>query len=344
MNEPHMSDEADIQRAAELIRAGKVVAFPTETVYGLGADALNPQAVARIFEIKARPRFDPLIVHIASRSQALDLAAEFGPIASRLAEIFWPGPLTLVLQRRPIVPDIVTSGLDTVAIRMPDHPIALKLLREAATPIAAPSANRFGRLSPTTAAHVQSELGSEPDMILDGGPCTTGVESTILSLVDHPTLLRPGGVPIELLEAVTGPVRLATTAQKRPAAPGQLPHHYAPRTPLFLHDGDFWKHPDATPPTPAAASADPAESTPRHTRGLLLLRPPTEPTGYGHVEVLSSAGELREAATNLFAAMHRLDAAGLTAIDAQRVQNRGLGMAINDRLMRAAAGSTGQSQ
>ena len=312
----------NIERAAELIRAGGVVAFPTETVYGLGASALHAHAVARIFELKARPRFDPLIVHIAALAEVESLAASFSSNARKLAERFWPGPLTLVLPKLPIVPDIVTAGLHSVAIRVPDHPVALALIRAAGVPIAAPSANQFGRTSPTIAAHVAEQFGEQLELILDGGPCRVGVESTIVSFVGpRPVLLRPGGVPLEQIEAVIGRVDVPTCDGERPLAPGQLPSHYAPRTPLRLLCENISQ--------PCAARV-----------GLLSFRRPVDIAGMTAVEILSEAGDLREAAANLFAAIRRLDAQRLDLIVAEPVPETGLGRAIMDRLRRASAGTT----
>jgi L-threonylcarbamoyladenylate synthase len=216
--------------AAELIRAGRLVAFPTETVYGLGANALDAAAVERIFAAKGRPRSSPLIVHVASVAMARKLAAEWPPAAEKLAARYWPGPLTLVVPKRAVIPDIVTAGLPTVALRMPAHPLALALIRAAGVPIAAPSANRFTELSPTTAAHIPQSLA---DYTLDGGPATVGIESTVLSLVGTPTLLRPGTIPITELESVVGPIA-APTVETPHASPGMHPRHYRPRTPLYL--------------------------------------------------------------------------------------------------------------
>jgi L-threonylcarbamoyladenylate synthase len=225
-----------IAEAAAIIRAGGLVAFPTETVYGLGADGLNPAAVARIFEAKERPSTDPLILHIAEPETLLQLVREAPPVALELARRFWPGPLTLVLPKQPGVPDIVTAGLATVAVRMPAHPVALALIRAARTPIAAPSANRFGRTSPTTARHVQDDLGDRIDLILDAGPTPIGVESTVLDLTRPvPTILRPGGLPREALEGLLGPVAVQTHLAEGPMpSPGLLPKHYAPRAPMIL--------------------------------------------------------------------------------------------------------------
>lgn len=309
------------KRAAVILRKGGVVAFPTETVYGLGAIAFDPTAVARIFEIKGRPRFDPLIIHVGSLRQAQSLVADYPLKARELARRFWPGPLTLVLPKTDRVPDIVTAGLPTVAIRMPDHPLALALIRQSDAPLAAPSANPFGRVSPTTAEHVREQLGQDVDMVLDGGPCRVGVESTILSLVDgKPVLLRAGGVAVEDVEAVVGPVLRPHSDPDRPMAPGQLARHYSPRTPLVLHSED-------APPTDGRRI------------GLLSFQEPPITLGFAAVEVLSPSGSLREAAANLFAALHRLDRLGLDLIVAEAVPDTGLGLAINDRLGRASRGS-----
>lgn len=307
----------NIERASRLIREGGVVAFPTETVYGLGASAFDALAVARVFELKARPRFDPLIVHIANVREVDTLAASFPTAARKLAEQFWPGPLTLVLPKHPVVPDVVTAGLASVAIRQPDHPVALALIRAARVPIAAPSANQFGRTSPTTAAHVAEQFGEQLELILDGGACRVGVESTIVSFVEPtPVLLRPGGVALEDIVAAIGPVALPTSDGDRPLAPGQLPSHYAPLTPLrLLHERD-------SPPSAGRI-------------GLLSFRRPPNTDGLTAVEILSEEGDLREAAANLFAAIRRLDAQRLDWILAEPVPETGLGRAIMDRLRRA---------
>lgn len=298
---------ASIRRAAEALRRGEAVAFPTETVYGLGADALNARAVARIFEIKKRPSFDPLIVHIVGDVDRLAEADD--PRVAKLARKFWPGPLTLVLPKKPIVPDIVTSGLDTVAVRVPDHRVAQRLIRAFGGPIAAPSANLFGRVSPTTAEHVREQL--RLPIILDGGPCRVGVESTVVSLAQaRPILLRPGGVPVEDIERAIGPLQKGSRTIQ---APGQLPQHYAPRTPI----------------RPLG------RRLPKGRVGLIAFRRPRE--GFAAVEVLSPTGDLREAAARLFASMRSLDALGLDGIVFEKVPERNLGRAIMDRLRRASA-------
>jgi L-threonylcarbamoyladenylate synthase len=315
-------DPAAVAEGARVIRAGGLVAFPTETVYGLGANALDPRAVARIFEVKARPSFDPLIVHLADASSLSRVTSTPDSRVERLAARFWPGPLTLVVGRHASVPDIVTAGLDTVAVRVPAHPAARDLVRAAETPVAAPSANPFGYVSPTTAAHVAEHLGDAVDLILDGGPCPVGVESTIVSLVsDPPGLLRPGGVAPEEIEAVLG-VRLVRSNPpgERPLAPGQLPRHYATRIPLRILTGPAGRAP-----------ADAGRV------GLLAWQQVPAGAGYAAVEVLAPDGQPSTAAARLFAALRRLDAQDLDTIVAEPCEERGLGHAIMDRLRRSAA-------
>jgi L-threonylcarbamoyladenylate synthase len=312
------SESGSIEHAARILRDGGLVAFPTETVYGLGADVGNPQAVARIFEVKARPRIDPLIVHVAD----FDSARQYGifpAIADVLAQRFWPGPLTLIVDRKPSVPTIVTAGLDTVAIRIPAHPAALALIRAAGRGIAAPSANPFGYVSPTEARHVAEQLGTAIDLILDGGPCTIGVESTIVSLSGSAfSVLRVGGTPIEDIESVLGKLQIAVENGSRPQAPGQLKRHYSTHTRLLIADESM-------------------ETKNRGERvGLLCLVEPPNPQDYAAVEVLSPCGDLREAAANLFRALRRLDSLPLDRIVARPVQEEGLGRAIMDRLRRCS--------
>jgi L-threonylcarbamoyladenylate synthase len=315
----------DIARAASLIREGGLVAFATETVYGLGANAYDVRAVGRIFEAKDRPTFDPLIVHVGNRAWVESVAATVTPLAQRLIDAFWPGPLTLVLPKTDRIPDLATAGLPTVGVRMPSHPSAVELLRQANVPIAAPSANRFGHVSPTRAEHVAEQLGDRIDYILDGGPCTVGVESTILDVTGaQPVLLRPGGLPLEAIEAQIGPVRLieAMSAANEPQpSPGRLLRHYATRTALVIADAE------ESPPSIARV-------------GLLTLAAKSDDEHYAAIETLSPAGDLAEAAANLFAAMRRLDARGLDLIVARLVPEVGLGRAINDRLRRAAHRTT----
>jgi L-threonylcarbamoyladenylate synthase len=305
-----------IARATALLRSGGVVAFPTETVYGLGALVWDARAVARIFEIKRRPAFDPLIVHVYDRTALERVAVEIPQAAEALIERFWPGPLTLVLPKRPSVPALVTSGLARIAVRMPSHPTARALLRGTGEPLAAPSANLFGGLSPTRAAHVAQGLGPSVDLILDGGPTQYGIESTILAFDPEPVLLRPGAIPIEELEAAVGPIS-RQPLRGAALAPGQLPVHYAPRTTLRVID-------PAHVPLAQRARA-----------GALSLQQPFQ--GYAATRVLSRRGDMREAAAVLFEALHELDALRLERIDAQPFSEDGLGLAIMDRLNRAAA-------
>ena len=322
----------DTSRSARLLAEGKLVAFPTETVYGLGANALDETAVARVFAAKNRPKFDPLIVHVFEAGQLDALVTAIPPAAQRLIDRFWPGPLTLVLPKTDRVPDLVTAGLSTVGLRMPDHPLAIELLRESGVPIAAPSANPFGCISPTTAAHVAEQLGDQVDYILDGGPCRVGLESTVLQIEGEPTgvsprssdatLLRPGGTPVEDIEALIGPVDSTATVSSDSTAqpaPGMLTRHYAPGTPLGIVDG------------PASFDSPTAERV-----GLLTFQPHESADEFSIVETLSPTGDLVEAAAGFFAALRRLDAAGLDRIIATPFPETGLGRALNDRLRRAA--------
>jgi L-threonylcarbamoyladenylate synthase len=327
------ADSAAIAEAAHLLRAGQLVAMPTETVYGLAADALNAQACAAIFEVKQRPQFDPLIVHVLDLEAVWALCAPGlrGPLEKgagtlaqafvpALAKAFWPGALTLVLPKSDAVPDIVTSGLPTFAVRIPSHPVARALLGAVGRPLAAPSANLFGCLSPTTAEHVEEQLGDRVPLILDGGPCEVGVESSIVDLSgEAPRLLRAGGVTQEALEEVLGrPLEMGPSVLERPLAPGQLASHYAPITPLRIYAKGQLPRP------PGRA-------------GLLSLQGKPIGAAYSEVEVLSPTGDLREAAANLFAALHRLDAADLDVINVETLPETGLGRAIMDRLRKAEA-------
>jgi L-threonylcarbamoyladenylate synthase len=304
----------DVAAMAARLRAGGLVAFPTETVYGLGADATNSDAVLSIYETKGRPRFNPLIIHCADLAMAETLV-EFSPLARALATQFWPGPLTLVLKRRAGggLSDLVTAGLDTVGVRVPDHPLALSLIRAAGIPLAGPSANPSGRLSPTTAAQVIAGFaGAVP--VLDGGPCRSGVESTILKVDgDTVTQLRAGALAREEIEAHLGRPIAVAAPNAEISAPGMLASHYAPNARVRLN----------------ATSAMPGEA-------FLGFGP--LPAGLtGPVENLSPAADLREAARNLFAMLHALDASGASGIAVAPVPDTGLGEAINDRLSRAAA-------
>jgi L-threonylcarbamoyladenylate synthase len=312
--------KSEILRGADILRKGGLVIFPTETVYGLGANALDARAVARVFEAKQRPRFNPLIVHVRGQRQAETLVREFPPKARTLAERFWPGPLTVVLPKADLVPDIVTAGLPSVAIRVPAHALAQELLRESDVPIAAPSANRFGGISPTMAGHAEEETSNDADLVLDGGPCAVGVESTVISFLNgRPTMLRPGGVPAEDVRRVIGDLHEAPSEEPRPLSPGRLARHYAPRTPLFV------------------ASSTPAP-VPGKRAGLLAISARTPAAGFTVKEILSPDGDMREAAANLFSALRRLDAKGLDLIVAESVPDKGIGAAIMDRLRRACSG------
>lgn len=318
------NDPAHVTRAAEVLRSGGLVAFPTETVYGLGADASDAKSVARVFEAKARPAFDPLIVHVPCASAAKPLWSSVPPGADALAARFWPGPLTIVLPKASAVPDIVTAGLPTVAVRVPAHPAALKFLEAAGRPVAAPSANRFGRRSPTTAAAVVESLGDAVDAILDGGPCAVGVESTVVKW-DGPvwTVLRPGGVAFEDLEGIVPVLR----GKKGSAveSPGQLESHYAPHTPLVLLDR----------PLEALVLR-----LGRRRAGALLFKRRAVPDGFVHAEFLSESGDAREAASKLFEALRKLDKMGLDLVVAEPAPPAGLGEAIQDRLRKASHGRT----
>lgn len=317
----------DVRRAAGLLREGKLVAFPTETVYGLGADATNPVAVARIFESKNRPTFDPLIVHVADFDHVFALVTDFPASAQLLAKAIWPGPLTLVLPRSGMIPDLVTAGLSGVGIRIPRHPLAIELLSLAGCPVAAPSANPFGRISPTTAAHVRDGLAGRVDCILDGGPCHVGLESTVVSfLTSQPTVLRPGGCPVEDIEQIIGPVlhAKADTSRENSAqpSPGMLSRHYAPRTRLLLIEYD-----------------QPAVPIPGLRCGLLTEGTRPRQSGFAHIQTLCSAGDLRTCAARFFAALRSLDSEHPDVIIAHTFPEHGLGIALNDRLKRAATGS-----
>jgi len=304
------ADAAAISAAAVMLREGGLVAFPTETVYGLGADASNGRAVASIFAAKARPRINPLIVHVKNVAQAAEFAI-FSPIAKTLAEAFWPGPLTLVLPRHPegCLSLLVSAGLDTVAMRAPSHPVAQALIAEAGMPLAAPSANPSGRVSPTSAAHVAEGLDGKVDMILDGGTTPIGIESTVVGFSVVPVLLRPGATPRAEIEKITGP--LASPSKGSITSPGQLKSHYAPRARLRLK----------------AREAEPGEA--------LLAFGPDVPDAAKMLN-LSPTGDLAEAAANLFAMLRVLDGEA-EAIAVMPIPGTGLGEAINDRLKRAAA-------
>ena len=322
----------DRDAAVELLRNGELVALPTETVYGLAAKTLNPIAVAKIFEAKERPRFDPLIVHLPDRDwlgRIVNVPAGDRQLIGKLANKFWPGPLTIVLPKREIVPDIITAGLETVAVRLSAHPVFAEIVGELDEPLAAPSANRFGRVSPTTAQHVLEELEGRIALIVDAGPTEHGIESTIVAVRDgRIAVLRRGPITDEQLSGFADIV--SVTGTQRISAPGQLPSHYTPTTPLRLID---------------KAEAFPSQKNQRV--GLLAwsgaFPSPTSPQletscseAFAAVRNLSDRGDLREAASNLFRYLRELDALGLDLIVAERVPSRGLGAAIMDRLERAS--------
>lgn len=306
----------NLESAFSALVKGNLVAIPTETVYGLGGNGLDPDAIAKIFAAKNRPKFDPLILHIGDISQVASLTTTFPEKAQKLAQKFWPGALTLILPKSDLVPDIASSGLDSVGIRMPSHRLTLDLLRSLPFPIAAPSANPFGYVSPTTAQHVLDQLDGRIDYILDGGPCEIGIESTIVSFVaDTPTILRHGGVSQEDIEGVIGAVKANTESSSRPEAPGMLLSHYAPKKTVLL--GNI------------------KELMAEHKSSRFAVLGFLGTYGASG-EVLSVSGDLQEAAKNLFAALRRLDTADIDLILTENVPNVGLGMAINDKLQRAA--------
>jgi L-threonylcarbamoyladenylate synthase len=313
---------AGVATAALTLAAGGLVAFPTETVYGLGADATDATAVARLFAAKGRPSFNPLIAHVSDIAAARRLA-RFDPVAERLAEAFWPGPLTLVLPKSADCPvaELATAGLDTIGVRVPAHPVARDLLRDFAGPVVAPSANRSGHVSPTTAEHVLGDLGGQIDLIIDGGATPVGVESTIVACLDAPTLLRPGGVPREDIERLldlplASAPHSAGPGEENPLAPGMLASHYAPHARLRLAA-------ERVAPGDALLGFGP-QAMSGHDKAAMVLN-------------LSARGDLVEAAANLFSHLRALDASGAGVIAVAPIPHEGLGEAINDRLARAAA-------
>ncbi|QOI97583.1 MAG: threonylcarbamoyl-AMP synthase [Flammeovirgaceae bacterium] len=307
-----------IEKAAQLLRAGELVAIPTETVYGLAGNALNPKAVAKIFETKNRPHFNPLIVHVPDGTTAKSYVQQFPEPAEKLARAFWPGPLTLVLKKKPIIPDLVTAGFDTVGLRCPDHPLTHTLLSQLAFPLAAPSANLFGRVSPTKPEHVNEQLGQRIPYILDGGSCVVGIESTIVGFEeDQPVVYRLGGITIEQIRQVVGEVFIKTNGTKNPRTPGQLKSHYAPSKKIIL-----------------GKIEELLQRYPAHCSGILTL---SKDFNSPHQRMLSPTGNLHEAAHNLFQALRDFETMPVDVILAELVEEQGLGRAINDRLRRAAA-------
>ncbi|MDJ1467875.1 L-threonylcarbamoyladenylate synthase [Xanthocytophaga flava] len=314
--------DKDIYKAKSLLEAGEVIGIPTETVYGLAGNAFNVQAVTKIFQTKNRPTFDPLIVHSSSLAKIIQFVETIPPLAQKLATHFWPGPLTLLLQKKPNIPDLVTSGLETVAVRMPSHPLILDLLELLEFPLAAPSANPFGYISPTQAEHVQAQLGNKIPYILDGGPSHVGIESTIIGFEDTtPIVYRLGGLSIEAIESVIGPVSLMPHSSSNPQAPGMLKSHYAPRKPLVLDSIDQVLKQYAPEKIGYMGFSDFRKDLPEKNQ-----------------LVLSQSRNYAEAAQKLFAAMRMLDTfPHLEIIVAELLPEEDLGRAINDRIRRAAA-------
>ena len=312
----------DIDLAQSFLKNGQLVGIPTETVYGLAGNALKPESVALIFETKNRPTFDPLILHTSSLERVGEFVSDFPEKLKLLAKKFWPGPLTLLLPRKPIVPDLVTSGLDRVAVRVPNHPLTLTLLEQLEFPLAAPSANPFGYISPTQAAHVEAQLGEKIPYILDGGPCAVGLESTIVGMEDEEIVIyRLGGLEISAIEQLIGPVKVKDHSSSNPAAPGQLDSHYAPRKPFLLGD---------LKTLIAEKQAEGVDFAVLSFSGAFEQMPQEKQIA------LSPLPDLHEAAQNLFAAMRKLDETPVQVILAELMPETGLGRAINDRLRRAA--------
>lgn len=318
---PVSNTGTDIELAASLLRSGKLVAIPTETVYGLGANALNEQAVLGIFNAKDRPFFDPLIVHVSSLAEAQHYAVLNDERLVKLATAFWPGPLTLLLPKKELIPALVTSGLPQVGIRVPDHALTLKLLQQLDFPLAAPSANPFGYVSPTEPAHVSSQLGNRIDYILDGGASTVGLESTIVGIEEGQLCVyRLGGLAVEEIERLAGSVSLRLNQSSNPKAPGQLKSHYAPRKPLFIGPLNSLLQEHAEKKV-----------------ALLCFGKTSLAAGPHLVFNLSEAGSLEEAALNLFRCMRLADESDAAVVLCETLPDKGLGRAINDRLKRAAA-------
>ena len=313
----------DIQKAASLLKQGKLVAIPTETVYGLAGNAFDKQAVLSIFETKNRPQFDPLIVHSSSVEWVKQHVKEIPPLAKMLMDEFWPGPMTLVLPKQEIVPDVVTSGLDSVAVRVPSHPMTQELLRKIDFPLAAPSANPFGYVSPTTAQHVNDQLGDKIEYILDGGPTTVGLESTIIGFEEQkPVVYRLGGLSIDVIEELIGPVEVTLNQSSDPKAPGMLKSHYAPGKPLYF----------GNPSKMISKFEGKRIGFLGFTKQLPFLPPDRQ-------LILSPKGDFHEAAVNLFAFMREFERFPVDVILAEQLPETGLGKAINDRLRRAAVNS-----
>lgn len=309
----------DIEVVQDLLIRSELAGIPTETVYGLAANAFDPVAVAKIFKVKERPTFDPLIVHVSNLDQAQKFVHEISEKAIKLANAFWPGPLTLIFKKRAIIPDIVTSGLDTVAVRVPNHTLTLELLKGIDFPLAAPSANPFGYVSPTSAQHVDEQLGEKIEYVLDGGICSVGIESTIVGFDgDDVVVYRLGGCKVEEIEALVGKVKVKANSSSNPVAPGMLESHYAPLTPIVI--GDI---------------RELLEKHKHKNIGLISFKDEFDGINSDHQFILSEKGDVDEAATRLFTGLRELDALSLQLIVSEYVPDFGLGRAINDRLKRA---------
>ena len=316
MNKLIKSTDQNISRAAKIIQSGGLVVFPTETVYGLGENVFNENAVIKIFNAKQRPRFDPLIVHIAEKKQLNDICYYNNKQITKLINAFWPGPLTIIFPKKKSIPDIVTAGLQTVAVRMPAHPVAKKLIKQSKCPIAAPSANKFSYITPTSAQTVYEQLSGKVDLILDDGQSNIGIESTVISLIDKPVILRPGGLDKEKIEKIIGEIGIDKINSKL-KSPGQLKKHYAPDTKIefLLKNTKINKN---------------------KKNGLIVFSNlPENRTLFSHIEVLSPSGDLNEAARNLFSILYKLDKMKLAKIYVEKVPEKDIGIAIMDRLKKA---------
>lgn len=311
---------SDISKAIELLNKEDVVAIPTETVYGLAGNIYSEKAIRKIFEVKQRPLFNPLIVHIPSIDQLEKVAREFPIKAQKLAEAFWPGSLTLILPKKLNLPEIVTGGKDTVGVRIPNHPVTLSLLKQLSFPLAAPSANPYNRISPTSSDHVKTYFGNILPMVLEGGECKNGIESTIIGFENNEAILyRLGAISVEDIEKIIGKIQIKNKSDTTPNAPGMVAKHYAPKTKMYLLDDidEF------------------IENTESKKIGVLRFQEELNATRFEHIEILSKSGDLKEATSKLYAALHKLDSLDLDIIVAERFPDVGLGKSINDRLERA---------
>ena len=311
---------SDISKAIELLNKEDVVAIPTETVYGLAGNIYSEKAIRKIFEVKQRPLFNPLIVHIPSIDHLEKIVREFPVKAQKLAEAFWPGSLTLILPKRLNIPEIVTGGKDTVGVRIPNHPVTLSLLKQLSFPLAAPSANPFNRISPTSSDHVKAYFENTLSMVLEGGECKNGIESTIIGFENNEAILyRLGGISVEDIEKIIGKIQIRNISETTPNAPGMLAKHYAPKTKMFLLD-DLDKF---------------IENNKSKKIGILKFKENLNTASVEHIEILSKSGDLKEAASKLYSTLHKLDSLNLDLIVAERFPDVGLGKSINDRLERA---------